>query len=230
MLVTDVNGDGRADVVIGSPRGGRVAVKLGDGKGGLTDLKVPGPLLPDDTLGLAAFTGANGQVSLLAALADYESGDTNQPSVLRWDFADGALKPGPPLPALGSSPGALALGDVDGDGQPDLFVGGRVNPRRWPEPATSKLFRNQGGQFTEDAANSSALAAVGLVTGAMFADLDGDKRPELVLATEFGPVRVFRNQAGALREVTKELGLDQIIGRWGCVAVGDLDEIGRAHV
>jgi hypothetical protein len=166
----------------------------------------------------------------LAALANYESGDTNQPSVLRWDFDGGALKPGAPLPSLGSSPSALALGDVDGDGQPELFVGGRVNIRRWPEPATSKLFHNTAGAFSEDMANSRALEHVGLVTGAVFADLDGDGKPDLVLATEFGPVRVFRNRSGALVEVTKELGLDGMVGRWSCVGVGDFDGDGRTDL
>ncbi len=227
VLIADVDGDGRADVVVGGSRGGRLAVKLGNGKGGFKDLAVPGPLLPDDLLGLVTFAGAGGRRSILAALANYESADTNQPSVLRWDLVDGALRAGTPVPSLGSSPGAIAIGDLEGDGRTGLFVGGRVNPRRWPEPAVSKIFREQGGRFIEDVEASRALADVGLVTGAVFADLDGDRRPELILSTDHGPIRVFRSQGGGLREVTKDLGLDRITGRWNCIATADLDGDGK---
>ena len=234
VVVADVNGDGRDDVVIGAGRGSPIAVRLGDGAGGFADLELPGGNLPDDVIGLAWLPGPRGQGSLLAALANYESGDTNQPAVLRWDFAGGRAQAGEPVPPLGSSPGALALGDVDGDGQADLFVGGRVTPRRWPEAPVSKLFRNAAGKFAVDEANTRALAGAGLVTAAMFADVDGDRRADLVLATEFGPVRIYRNQDGQLAEwdapVTfgpARTTLGHFTGWWSSVAVADVDGDGH---
>ncbi|HTH45883.1 MAG TPA: VCBS repeat-containing protein [Candidatus Limnocylindria bacterium] len=236
-LVADVNGDGHDDLVIGGARSGQIAVKLGDGTGGFADLELPGGTLPDDVIGLAWLPGAPGHGSLLAALASYESGDTNQPSVLRWDFVGGKPQAAPPLPALGGSPAALALGDVDGDGHADLFVGGRVTPRRWPEPPVSQLFRNESGQFVVDAANTRALAGAGLVTGAAFADLDGDRQTDLVLATEFGPVRIYRNQAGKLAAWDPPVSfgaaqttLGHFTGWWNCVAVADVNGDGRPDI
>jgi hypothetical protein len=74
------------------------------------------------------------------------------------------------------------MGDMDGDGNLELFVGGRVNAGRWPEAASSKVCRIQGGRYTLDEANSRVLEQVGMVSGAVWSDLDGDGYPELILA------------------------------------------------
>src|SRR5213078_2103061 len=107
----------------------------------------------------------------------------------------------------------------DGDGDLDLFVGGRVLPGRYPEPADSLLLRNEAGRLVL----GQRLEKVGLVSGAMFSDLDGDGKPDLVLACEWGPVRIFHNEGGQLREVTKDLGMERYLGWWNGVNVADLD-------
>ena len=68
------------------------------------------------------------------------------------------------------------------------------------------------------------------MTGAVFSDLNGDGRPELVLACEWGPVRVFLNENGRYTEVTKAWGLDAYAGWWSGVTTGDLDNDGRLDI
>ena len=123
-------------------------------------------------------------------------------------------------------PGPIALGDVDGDGSLVLFAGGRVSGDRWPAAASSSLFQMKAGRYTL-AAESKAFENVGMVQGALWTDLDGDGFPELVLACEWGPVKVFRIANGQMREITRELGLDRYVGWWNGVAAGDFDGDGR---
>src|SRR5204863_9638343 len=141
------------------------------------------------------------------------------------------------LTVQASSTGPIALGDLMGDGRLSLFVGGRVVPGRYPEAASSMLFRDRGGVWEPDADNTKSLANIGLVSGAVWSDLDGDGFPELILACEWGPVRIFRNERGKLvlwdPPVTlnsQPSTLNQLSGWWNGVTTGDLDGDGRPDI
>jgi len=241
----DLNADRHEDLVVGSGRGGRLAVYFGDGKGELTrtNLSAFDSPLPDDTSGLVVLSGEAGKATLFVGLSRFESDTTERPSVLRYDIDRGTVVQGAPLPPEKSSPGPLAAADVDADGDLDLFVGGRLVPGRYPEPATSRLFRNDHGTFLPDRENNRALSTAGLVSAAVFSDLTGDGWPELVLACEWGPLRIFRNEAGALRPWDPAISwpdnaslsavypqLASVGGWWMSVTTGDFDGDGRMDI
>lgn len=129
-----------------------------------------------------------------------------------------------------SCTGPVALGDYSGNGYPDLFVGGRVIPGRYPEPASSRLYTNTGDSFIIDEENTRILQDIGLVNGALFSDLDGDGIPELILAIRWGPVKIFKVQNGKLVDMTGEYGLDKYIGWWNGVTTGDINGNGRPDI
>ena len=101
------------------------------------------------------------------------------------------------LPPLPISVGAVATADFDRDGKLDLFLGGRIRPGQYPIAPRSALLINRGGRF-EDVTDSlaPALREVGMVTSALWSDVDGDGWPDLILALEWGSVKYFHNEQG----------------------------------
>jgi hypothetical protein len=228
----DVDADGREDLVIGTGRGGRLAVLRNTGRG-FAALSSSSAAASRDLTTILPVPGANGAVTLVAGQSSYESGSAAEalavPSVVGLVVRGRALlAPTPLFPPETVSVGPLALGDVNGDGRLDLFVGARVVPGAWPLPAPSRLFlRTVDGGWETDTINSRVLGSLGLVPAALFTDLDGDADADLVALSEWGPIRILQNQAGRLREATKEWGLSDRRSRWNGIASGDFDGDGR---
>ncbi len=217
----DVDGDGWDDLIVGSGRGGRLAVYRNDGKGGFkpwAGTPFEKVVTRDQTTVLGTSFG------LLVGSANYEDGSIKGGCVRIYDLKRQVS--GESVLGEAFSVGPLALADVDGDGDLDLFVGGRVLGGRYPEPVDSLLMKNEGGRLVV----GQRFEKQGLVSGAVFSDLDGDGNPELILACEWGPVRVFHNERGQFKEITKELGLDKYSGWWNGVTAGDLGGDGRMDI
>ena len=133
------------------------------------------------------------------------------------------------LPDFRDSGSVAAAADFDRDGKIDLFVGGRLVPGKWPETPNSHLLKNTGGKFidvTDDVA--PGLKNIGMVTGAVWSDVDGDGWLDLMLTVEWGSPRYFHNENGKLVDRTKEAGLSDLTGWWNGIAAGDLN--GDGHV
>ena len=253
----DVDEDGWDDLIIGSGKGGRMAVfRNQKGKGFLRDTNALfGETVKRDQTSVLGWRRASGGPVVLAGAASYEDAAAELPVAHQYDLKTGKLEPA--LPGYGASLGPLALGDVDGDGSLELFAGGQVVPGRYPVPAHSQLFRQVDGRWWLDTNNSRALVEVGLVNGAAWSDLDGDGFPELLLACEWGPLKLFHNEHGKLApwnprvtlhaaETTispdgtrstqngtrsSDLGtLSQLSGLWQSVTTGDFDGDGLLDI
>jgi hypothetical protein len=226
----DVNGDGWDDLIIGSGRGGHLAVFLNDQRGGfkmMNEQPFTAPVTRDQTTVLGVDLG-NGRRSLVAGSSNYEDGLAVGAAARQYNLAEKRIEDA--APAQLSSTGPLALADLDGNGHLTLFIGGRSVPGRYPEAASSLLLRENNGRWESDAENSKSLQNVGLVTAAVWSDLDGDGLPDLILACEWGPIRIFKNRNGRLHEATAEMGLDKFTGLWGGVTCGDLDGDGKLDI
>ena len=225
----DFNGDQRPDLIVGTGAGGRRTVLLNDRQTGFVPASGDPLALPAlrDQSGLAAWTRADGTATLLSGSANFEDGDPGGAAVERWDFRHGSGRPEPAIPGGPASVGPIALADLEGRGELTLFVGGRVVPGEYPAAASSRIFRERDGQFVLDQKASASFAAIGLVSGALFSDLNSDGFPDLVLALEWGPLRIFLNQRGQFREATAELGFVRFAGWWNGIAAGDFNEDGR---
>jgi hypothetical protein len=92
--------------------------------------------------------------------------------------------------------GTIAVEDYDGDGQQDIFIGGRVS-KNFPLAPLSYLLKNNGGTFTDVTKEIAPdLRRPGMVTSATWSNLDEDSNPDLILAGEWMPIRFFRCKEG----------------------------------
>jgi len=114
--------------------------------------------------------------------------------------------------------------DFDKDGDMDLFVGGRVNARMYGYNPASVLLMNDGkGKFSEATDKySEGLQFAGMVTGACWSDIDKDGWIDLIVAGEWMPITVFKNNKGKLQK-QQQLGLQQSNGWWNCMYKTDID-------
>ena len=226
----DLNGDGWDDLIIGSGKSGHLAVYTNDQRGGFIpglDQPFTNPA-PRDLTGLIACEPQPPAINILVGLSNYEEGIPTNPAVRIYNLLGRSTRDA--LSRQLASTGPLALADLDGDGHLESFVGARVLPGRYPEPASSRLYQNAGGQFRLNAEATKTLERVGMVTAAVFTDLSASGFPDLVLACDWGPIRVFRPEKNLLREITHDLGFDKYLGRWNGVTAGDVDGDGRLDI
>ena len=230
----DVDGDGWEDLIIGSGKGGQLAWYQNDGRGGFKRVnQAPwAKWVNRDQAGIVGW----GRGQVLVGSANYEDGQVSGAAVE--SYGVGQEQPVGVAEAWDGSVGPLAVADYDGDGELDLFVGGRVKAGRYPEATSSRLYHGRGGRLVLDEANSERLKDVGLVSGAVWSDLDGDGWPELILACEWGPLRVFHNNHGNLEAMDFPVSfaagnrttLSGLTGWWNGVTTGDLDGDGRLDI
>jgi len=116
--------------------------------------------------------------------------------------------------------------DYDGDGDQDLFIGGRVS-QKYPLAPRSYLLKNEKGVFKDVTAKvCPGLQNAGMITAAVWTDFNNDKQPDLVLAGEWMPLRFFQNKNGKLIETTGSDGLAQMNGLWRSLIATDIDNDG----
>lgn len=234
MAVADVNGDGLDDIFIGGAKDQPSAILIQQPDGGF--VKSNEKLLAQDSTSEdigAVFFDANGdgKPDLYVVTGGSEFSEASPPLEDRLYLNDGKgnfRKAVGALPPLAISGSRVAAADFDGDGAIDLFVGGRSIPGRYGLDPQSVLLKNDGrGHFTDVTDRlAPGLSHVGMVTDAIWKDIDGDGRPDLIVVGEWMPITVFHNAGGRLVKMNIP-GLDKSNGWWNRIIAGDFAGNGR---
>ncbi len=219
----DIDRDGDEDLLVGAARARQMGVFRNEA-GRLAWRRAEGPVARADQTTILGMTDSAG-TRLLIGMSNWEAIPVQAAVAVTADARGVSTTTLPLLPLRDPATGPMALADVDADGDLDLFVGGRAAAGRYPEPTNSVIYRNTGGRFTLDTARTKVLREVGMVSAALFADVVGDASADLVLALEWGGIKVFRGSRTGLAPDSLP-GLEPT-SRWIGLATGDLDGDGR---
>ena len=231
MAVGDINHDGSTDIFIGGAKG-QPAQIFTQNKNGDFVFK-PEPDIEKDSASedvSAVFFDANsdGYPDLYVASGGYEfpEGDAALQDRLYLNDGKGNFKKtSNALPVLRFSKSCVRYGDVNGDGVPDLFLGGRVVPGKYPLSPGSRILLNDGKGNFRDATSEicPSLLQLGMVTDALWMDLNGDNQLDLIVVGEWMPIKIFINEKGKLVDKSSDYIKFPSTGWWNCILAADFD-------
>lgn len=247
LAAADVNGDGLTDFYLGGAAGHAGQLFLAQKTGGWGAVRTPAfetDAACEDVSACFFDADGDGDADLYVSGGGYElaTGDANGRDRMYRNVGDGKFAadpslrsdptpdpgrwrdnfgtyPQPPFPLWGVSGGGVAPADFNADGDLDLFICGTVKPGRFPESTDSRLLLNDGtGRFT-----TVSVPTKSPVKAALWADLNGDHQPELVVASEWAGLQVFENQNGILEDRSATYFSGNTSGLWQSIAAADFD-------
>ena len=238
LAVGDLNNDGREDYIIGGAIAQAAALYIQQENGIFQKVSVP--IFEKDKfyedLGIQIFDADNdGDQDIYIASGGNEFNEGSQGYEDRFYENKGKLifeRNLSAIPDTRISGLEVSLNDYDKDGDLDLFVGGRLSPKKYPYPSNSRILENQSSsgniQFVDvTEKKNSALKNIGLVTTSKWVDIDGDSWEDLVIAGEWMSIRIFKNNEGkSFTEVTKDVYKAKQRGWWYDIEKGDFDNDG----
>lgn len=135
------------------------------------------------------------------------------------------------IPLINVSASCIAAADYDNDGDIDLFVGGKLLANQFPFAPRSYLLRNDGGVFTDVTSTShNLLLKPGMVSAALWVDVNNDERMDLMLGGEWMPLKLFVNHGDKFTDESRAYGLSEMSGWWSCLEAADIDGDGYPEV
>ncbi|MDO6761292.1 VCBS repeat-containing protein [Tamlana sp. 2_MG-2023] len=233
VAVADLNGDGYDDVYLGGGHSQPGQLLLSNSKGGFS-VKTVTAFENDkqyEDVGAVFFdTDQDGDLDLYVVSGSYEFVRTPKLLLDRLYINDGAgkfSKSNDALPDMVAAGSVVKPYDYDQDGDIDLFVGGRVIPNKYPYAPKSYILQNNQGKFTVVTPTiAPELEQIGMVTDAVWEDMNGDSILDLLVTGEWMGIHVFINENRKLTKSTNFKTLEETTGWWNRLYFADVDQDG----
>ncbi len=230
ITVGDINQDGMDDFFIGADaqRSSSLFLQNANSTFSRTDIEADSSY---EDLGTLLFDADNdGDLDLYVVSGGYRWPAKSKQYQDRLYMNDGKgyyIQNEEALPKIESSGSCVIASDYDLDGDLDLFIGGRVIGRNYPSTPQSYLLENKDGVFV----NQSKLLGeqkgkLGMVTSALWTDVNNDKSPDLIIVGEWMPITILINKNGEFINETATYQLEETTGWWNSVNGADFDQDG----
>lgn len=233
----DVNGDGLDDVYLGGGHKQAGQLLLGQSKAGFIE-KTTSVFSKDkahEDVGATFFDADNdGDQDLYVVSGSYEFNANPRLLIDRLYLNDGKgnfSKAVDAIPEVGIAGSVIVPSDYDNDGDIDLFLGGRLITGRYPYPASSLLLVNDNGKFSfKNDELAPQLNGIGMVTDAVWTDINKDDKIDLIVTGEWMGIQVFLNQNNRLIKSDTHKTLSEAVGWWNEILVVDIDNDGDKDI
>jgi enediyne biosynthesis protein E4 len=233
LAVGDVNADGLDDVYVGGAARGKKTLYVQQPNGSFTE-KPQLDFMKDEiaeAVSAVFFDADNDKDQDLFVVTGSNEFFPNFESLrdeLYLNDGKGNFARDSRFPDIRESGSGVTAADFDKDGDIDLFVGGRLIPTQYGDSPKSQLYVNQGnGVFQNKIESLMPDADLGMATDAVWADIDKDSWPDLVVTSDWGDIQFWSNQKGKkLSRSPKSESLKNISGWWNRIHATDLDNDG----
>ncbi len=226
VSVADTDGDGLTDFFIGGAKdqASTIYTQTAAGKFSKKDTRFLNERTSEDTGNIFFDADGDGDQDLYVCSGGNEFSPSSSAFLDRLYFNDGKggwTKSKQALPSgKFESTSSVVASDFDSDGDKDLFVGARLTPFSYGVPVNGYILKNDGRGFFSV---SQTFENIGMITDAIWADIDADRDEDLVLVGEWMPVCVYLNNNGILKKLNQVPGSS---GWWNCIEAGDFDKDG----
>ncbi|WP_405383065.1 VCBS repeat-containing protein [Maribacter sp. LLG6340-A2] len=237
MAVGDINGDGNDDVYFGGASGQSGALFLGKDNASYVKDSLIQPwsqLKPSEREEVYPYffdVDNDGDLDLYSVSGGNEHmvGNPYYQDQLYINDGNGQFSnASSALPNTSFSGGVVKAADYDGDGDLDLFLGGRLDAQNYPFTPESIILQNNtvNNVIKFKKVVLDEIHRIGMVTDAEWVDLDKDGWLDLVLVGEWMPISIFKNNKGSLKKLEKANELNNTSGWWNRITATDIDNDG----
>ncbi len=234
LAVGDLNGDGLEDLVMGAAKNDTTKIFLQQINGSFKQMNFQPAFALDagfEDAGIALFDAdKDGDNDLMIGSGGNMKieGDPQLQQRLYTNTGKGVfVRNKLAMPDIKVNASCVVQFDYDSDGDIDVFIGGRSVPGQYGAIPKSYLLQNNAGSFTDiTSAVAPSLKNIGMVTDALWQDIDQDNLKDLIIVGEWMPITIFKNTGKKLQLSNLNDQFKKTNGWWNCIKAADIDNDG----